>query len=88
MKYPAHESLTRIREVYPRHTFRGFEAMDKDGKLVTRDASIQLMTSETGEPETTDFVTEARPEKGTILKDEASVEITPAVAALPSVEVA
>jgi len=88
VKYPTHERLTRLGEIYPRHTFHGFAPLDKDGKPLTRDASIQLMTSEPEQLERSDYLEiGARPKKGTILKDEASIEIAPS-AASPSVEVA
>ena len=88
MKYPAHERLTRIREIYPRHTFHGLALLDKDGKPLARDASIHLMTSKDGKFEASDkFQSGLRPEMGTILNDEASVEIA-RNASSPSVEVA
>ena len=57
--------------------------MNKDGKSLNRDASIQLTASDTNQYESTEefqFPSRKRPERGTILKEEASVEITPRAA--------
>ena len=78
MKYPTHEAGERIREVYPRHTFHGFAPVKQDGKPLAHDASVELVPTSSNwiEPET------SRQERGKLLRDEASVELTQPLASV------
>lgn len=77
--YPVNEMNSRLREIYPRHTFHGFGPLDRDGKPVTRDASVHFVTTEKDLLEhgvkAENFI---KPKKGTMHRKEASVEVLPA----------
>jgi len=77
VKFAPHPSTPRLREIYPRHAFHGFVPLDKNGKPVTRDASIELvgMTTEADISKSDRNVNGGRQDFSSPMPQQASVEL-------------